>query len=96
MLLRRRVFAAAAAPAQNKNDLAAMLAQATPKQQKQMLGKRLYTLIIPTQPQLAGKITGMLLEGLDTAELLGLIDSPLALDEKINLALEALQKQSKA
>ncbi len=87
---------AAAAPAQNKTDLAAMLAQASPEQQKQMLGERLYMLIIPTQPQLAGKITGMLLEGLDTAELLGLIDSPLALDEKIKLALEALQKHSKA
>jgi polyadenylate-binding protein len=86
---------AAAAPAQNKNDLAAMLAAASPEQQKQMLGERLYMLIIPTQPQLAGKITGMLLEGLDTAELLGLIDSPLALDEKIKLALEALQKHSK-
>ena len=87
---------AAAAPSQNKHDLAAMLAQASPEQQKQMLGERLYMLIIPTQPQLAGKITGMLLEGLDTAELLGLIDSPLALDEKIKLALEALQKHSKA
>ena len=75
---------------------AAMLAAASPEQQKQMLGERLYMLIIPTQPQLAGKITGMLLEGLDTAELLGLIDSPLALDEKIKLALEALQKHSKA
>jgi RNA recognition motif-containing protein len=84
---------AAAAPAQNKNDLAAMLAQATPRQQKQMLGERLYMLITPTQPRLTGKITGMLLEGLDTAELLGLIDSPLALDEKIKLAL---QKHSKA
>ena len=72
-----------------------MLAQATPEQQKQMLGERLYTLIVPTQPQLAGKITGMLLEGLDAAELLGLIDSPLALDEKIKLALDALQKHSK-
>ena len=87
---------ATSAPAQNKNDLAAMLANASPEQQKQMLGERLYMLIIPTQPQLAGKITGMLLEGLDTAELLGLIDSPLALDEKIKLALEALQKHTKA
>jgi len=90
---------AAAAPAQNnlnKTDLAAMLAQASPEQQKQMLGERLYMLIIPTQPQLAGKITGMLLEGLDTAELLGLIDSPVALDEKIKLALEALQRHAKA
>jgi hypothetical protein len=38
----------------------------------------------------------MLLEGLDTAELLGLFGSPLALDEKIKLALEALQKHNKA
>jgi serine/threonine protein kinase/GTPase SAR1 family protein len=80
----------------NKNDLAAMLAQATPEQQKQMLGERLYMLIIPTQPELAGKITGMLLEGLDTAELVGLIDSGLALDEKIKLALEALKKHTVA
>jgi len=85
----------AVAPAPNKNDLAAMLAQATPEQQKQMLGERLYMLIVPTQASLAGKITGMLLEGLDTAELLGLIDSPLALDEKIKLALDALQKHAK-
>jgi RNA recognition motif-containing protein len=85
-----------APPGQNKNDLAAMLAQATPEQQKQMLGERLYMLIIPTQPELAGKITGMLLEGLDTAELVGLIDSPLALDEKIKLALEALKKHTVA
>ena len=53
-------------------------------------------LIIGAQSQLASKITGMLLEGLDTAELLGLVESPLALDEKIKLALEALQKHSRA
>ncbi len=85
----------AVAPAPNKNDLAAMLAQATPEQQKQMLGERLYMLIVPTQSQLAGKITGMLLDGLDTVELLGLIDSPVALDDKIKLALDALQKHAK-
>jgi polyadenylate-binding protein len=85
----------AVAPAPNKNDLAAMLAQATPEQQKQMLGERLYMLIVPTQSQLAGKITGMLLDGLDTAELLSLVDSPLALDEKIKMALDALQKHAK-
>jgi hypothetical protein len=91
----------AVVPAPNKNhlnmnstDLAAMLAQATPEQQRQLLGERLYMLIVTTQSQLAGKITGMLLDDLDTAELLGLIDSPLALDEKIKLALHALQKRS--
>jgi hypothetical protein len=81
---------APAAPAQNKNDLAAMLAQATPEQQKQMLGERLYMLIIPTQPQLASKITGMFLDHLETTELLSLSDSPFALDEKIKLALAVL------
>lgn len=84
------------APAQNKNDLAAMLANASPEQQKQMLGERLYMLIIPKQPQLAGKITGMLLEGLDSTDLLGIIDSPLVLDEWISLALETLRKDNKA
>ena len=71
------MFAAAA------DDLAAMFAQATPKQQRQMLGKRLYMLIIPTQPQLAGKITGMLLEGCDTTELLRAICSEGTVDQAI-------------
>jgi len=87
--------AAAAAAAANKNHVASMLAQATQEQQQHMLGERLYMLIVPTQPQLAGKITGMLLQGLDTAELLRLVDSPLALDEKIKMALDALQKHTK-
>jgi hypothetical protein len=85
---------AAAAPAPTDNDLIATLAHATPEQQKQMLGERLYMLIVPTQPQLAGKITGMLLEALNTAELLGLIDSPLVLDEKIELAIQSLRAHS--
>ncbi len=85
----------AAAPAPNKIDLAAMLAQATPQDQKQMLGERLYALITPTHAQLAGKITAMLLDGLDTAELLGVIESRAALDKNIKLAVEALQQHSK-
>jgi hypothetical protein len=77
-------------------DLAAHLAQATPEQQRQMLGERLFMLIVPTQStNLAGKITGMLLEDLDWTELLFLIESPLALHVKINLALDALGKHSK-
>ncbi|CAF4873021.1 unnamed protein product, partial [Rotaria socialis] len=38
------------------------LANATPQEQKQMLGERLFPLIQIMQPELAGKITGMLLE----------------------------------
>lgn len=39
-----------------------MLAAAPPAEQKQMLGERLFPLIEQMYPQLAGKITGMLLE----------------------------------
>merc|ERR1712193_119440 len=41
---------------------ASMLAAALPQEQKQMLGERLYPLIEGTHPDLASKITGMLLE----------------------------------
>jgi hypothetical protein len=85
-----------AAHARNRNHLVAMLTQATPEQQKQILGEALYLRIIRSQPELAGKITGMLLEGLDTAVLLSLIDSPVALQDHIMQVLEALQGRSKA
>jgi polyadenylate-binding protein len=49
----------------------ANLASAPPGQQKQMLGEAIYPKIQALQPDLAGKITGMLLE-MDNAELLGL------------------------
>jgi hypothetical protein len=39
-----------------------MLAAAPPEQQKQLLGERLFPLVANVQPDLAGKITGMLLE----------------------------------
>ena len=47
------------------------LGAAPPAQQKQMLGEALYPKIHEQQPELAGKITGMLLE-MDNAELLEL------------------------
>lgn len=84
------------APGQSKSDIAASLAKASPAQQKQVLGDNLYMLIMRTQPQLAGNITGMLLDGLDTAEIVNLIDSPEALDARIKLALKALQTPSEA
>ena len=58
---------AAAAAATSSQNIAAMPAP----QQKQMLGEALYPKIQSQQPELAGKITGMLLE-MDNAELLGL------------------------
>lgn len=70
------------------------LARAGPNEQKQMLGEAIYPLIHESQPDLAGKITGMLLE-MDNAELLHLVESPAALTDKVNEALRVLNEWSK-
>jgi hypothetical protein len=58
---------------------------------KQILGERLYPLIEVEQGALAGKITGMLLHGLDNSELVALIDDQAALQSKIQEALAVLK-----
>merc|ERR1712185_542410 len=72
---------------------ASSLAAAPPEQQKQLLGERLFPLIHNVEPQLAGKITGMLLE-MDNGELLNLLESPDALNAKIMEAISVLQMHS--
>jgi len=62
------------------------LASAPPNQQKQMIGEAIYPKIQALQPELAGKITGMLLE-MDNSELLGLIEDDAALRAKVDEAL---------
>lgn len=69
------------------------LADANDEQKKQMIGERLFPLIKAQQPTLAGKITGMLLE-MDNTELLHLLESPQALNEKISEALDVLNEHS--
>ncbi|XP_053431603.1 polyadenylate-binding protein 4 isoform X8 [Nycticebus coucang] len=60
---------------------ASMLAAAPPQEQKQMLGERLFPLIQTMHSNLAGKITGMLLE-IDNSELLHMLESPESLRSK--------------
>ncbi|CAI7569836.1 unnamed protein product [Penicillium pancosmium] len=67
---------------------------APPQQQKQMLGEALYPKIQAQQPELAGKITGMLLE-MDNAELLGLLDDEDALRAKVDEALNVYDEYMK-
>uniref|UniRef100_A0A6T8JM21 PABP n=1 Tax=Proboscia inermis TaxID=420281 RepID=A0A6T8JM21_9STRA len=77
-------------PPANESLTASALASATPEMQKNMIGERLYPLIHASQPELAGKITGMLLE-MDNSELLHLLESPDALNAKISEALQVLE-----
>ena len=63
---------------------ASMLAAAPPQEQKQMLGERLFPLIQRMYPDLAGKITGMLLE-IDNAELLHMLEDHNSLKGKVSL-----------
>lgn len=67
------------------------LAAAPEEMRKQMIGERLFPLIKMQEPNLAGKITGMLLE-MDNGELIHLLESHQALHEKIQEALAVLQQ----
>merc|ERR1712110_1277947 len=69
---------------------ASMLAAAPPQEQKQMLGERLFPLIQGMYPELAGKITGMLLE-IDNSELVHMLEDPNSLKSKVEEAVAVLQ-----
>lgn len=69
---------------------ASMLAAALPQEQKQMLGERLFPLIQRMYPDLAGKITGMLLE-IDNSELLHMLEHNESLKAKVEEAVAVLQ-----
>ena len=67
-----------------------ILAQASAADQKQMLGERLFPLIQQTHPDLAGKITGMILE-VDNSEILHMLEFRDALAAKVEEAVSVLQ-----
>uniref|UniRef100_A0A182MRB5 Polyadenylate-binding protein n=1 Tax=Anopheles culicifacies TaxID=139723 RepID=A0A182MRB5_9DIPT len=73
---------------------ASMLAAAQPAEQKQMLGERLFPLIELMYPNLAGKITGMLLE-IDNSELLHMLEHKESLTAKTEEAVALLQAHHK-
>merc|ERR1719321_2636314 len=61
---------------------AASLASANPGMQKQMIGEKLFAAVSKYQPELAGKITGMMLE-MDNSELVALLESEAQIKAKV-------------
>jgi len=80
------------APPQNSDLIdPSALAAASTEEQKRMLGEKLYPLIYQAENQRAGKITGMLLE-MDNGELLHLLESAEARNQKIQEAIQVLEQ----
>jgi len=73
------------------------LAQYPPEQQLNMVGERLFSQISKSQPDLAGKITGMLLERYSSSihELVDIVNSETELSNNIEQAMEVLNKFAK-
>merc|ERR1719224_339732 len=65
------------------------LANAPPGMQKQMLGEKTFPMISRIHPEMAGKITGMMLE-MDNSELLMLIETPDQLKGKVDEAMRVI------
>jgi len=77
------------------NSLAQVLAPLSPEDQKRLCGEKIYPLIAAQQPNLAGKITGMILESSFVEDLVRLIEDKDALNEKVDEALKVLEDHSK-
>lgn len=73
--------------------LASALANASPTEQRTMLGENLYPLVEQLEAEAAAKVTGMLLE-MDQTEVLHLLESPDALKAKVAEAMEVLRNVS--
>ncbi|XP_044719179.1 RNA recognition motif domain-containing protein [Hirsutella rhossiliensis] len=75
--------------------LQAQIAGAQPAQQKQILGEMIFPKIQAINAELAGKITGMLLE-MENSELINLIEDEAALKAKVDEALAVYDEYVKA
>merc|ERR1711870_137423 len=73
----------------------AALETAPPHMRKQMLGERLFQAISRFEPNLAGKITGMLLEMAD-GELLKMLENEAILRAKVTEAVKVLNRSVEA
>lgn len=78
--------------AEDNKELIKQLASMSSEQAKNVIGERLYPMVSAKVPDKGAKITGMLLE-MDNAELVHLLDSKEALQDKINEALHVLAEQ---
>ena len=83
-------------PTANDRLTRSLLAAASPGQQKQLIGEQLYPQVklFLAKPELAGQVTGMLLE-LENEELLMLIDNDIQLNIKINQAMQVLEHEAR-
>jgi len=69
-----------------------MLSAYSPEDQKTILGDQLYPLIEKHSPELAGKITGMILDSSSKEEMLELINNNAALSVKVEEAVKVLKE----
>lgn len=72
-----------------------MLSPFSQVDQKTILGDRLYPLIEHNQPELAGKITGMILDSSSNEEMIQLVNDPKALKAKVEEAIKVLHEYEK-
>jgi len=86
-LLACRVAAAAAACRKPRNLARSMAAM---NDERDKLGEALYMKVMKTEPELAGKITGMMLDSLEDSEILAVLDDEPVLREKIEQAVIVL------